>query len=175
MNAIAHDQLEKSLRAALRSNSPALKALTMAQALASFVQHWRTTTVVDLGATSDDGLVVNFDLLQTRGTNFVMTLCRVVSAAADPDTLSSWRPAWRLALQIGAKPDLSIFQLSPVVATLDCWNKSDAAGFEQQIAGSPQFRALAQLPVSIAQMRSSACECPVRQLNHPVNGLSWAL
>jgi hypothetical protein len=176
MSAIAHDQLEKSLRAALRRETPTLKSLSMAQALASFVQHWRTTAVNDLGDAPDDGLVVNFDLLRDRRTNFVMTLCRVVAAAADADALgrSGWRPASQLTLQIGANPDLSIFQLSPVVATLDCWDKANALAFEQQVAGSPQFQALAQLPVSVAVVRSSDCQCPVLHMNHPVNGFSWA-
>lgn len=179
MNSIAHEQLEKCFRAALRQEALTLKELTVAQALASFVQHWRMTTITDLGDAPDDGLVVNFDLLQDRGTNFVMTVCRVASAVAAPDSLSSWRPAWRpawrLALQIGAKPDLGIFQLRPGVATFDCWNKSNAPDFEMQVATSPQFQALSLLPVNVARVHSSACQSPTWQMNHPVHGLGWAL
>ncbi|NML19176.1 hypothetical protein [Azohydromonas caseinilytica] len=171
------EKTEKAFRQYLRREKKLLKELGARDILHIATEFWLSNPVDGLRADEGDGLVAYFELLDRRGIIYEFGVNRVMRIAEEPsEEWHAWSPAWKLRISIGFKPTPEIFQLKPSVVSLySCWDRKDFSSFLSEVEESPPFKLVLPYVQHSSSIALSECNGPSGAVNHPTQGLSWAI
>lgn len=169
-------EMERALRACLRSRGTPLKSLGAKDLLDIGTRFWASTEVTPARPDADDLLFAYFEVVNRgRGILYEFGLNRIIRpTVAESDPYWSWIQGWKLRFSLAFKMTLQVSQLKPVVATFPCSNKARLAEFIDGIEAAPQFRVVVPYVQHSSGIQFSKCSAPKGELEHPTNGYMWA-